>query len=104
MIKWREILYEVPPGWNLTFIPDLIDNIADFIERYDLKDSYEVLQIKEKYGELRWYAAGIPDELYEEHEQIITYYTKVSICTCVVCGKRTAPYENLSHCSRTNLG
>ena len=45
--------------------------------------SYRILQIKEKYGQLRWYAyADTKDTL-----RIIGKYENISEHTCIVCGK-----------------
>ena len=41
------------------------------------------MDIKEKYGTLRWYDAGAPKEVYD----IIHKYEELSFRTCIECGK-----------------
>ena len=44
---------------------------------------YRITQIKEKYGSLRWYDTGAPEEV----QKIIAKYEYISERTCIVCGK-----------------
>lgn len=45
--------------------------------------SYRILQIKEKYGSLRWYTNGDTEDTLK----IISKYENISKRTCVICGK-----------------
>lgn len=45
--------------------------------------SYRILQMKEKYGGLRWYANGDT----EATMKIISKYENISKRTCIICGK-----------------
>ena len=56
----------------------------DELVEHDLVDSYRIIQIKEKYGSLRWYDNGGTDKLYHE---IIPKYERLSMRTCIGCGK-----------------
>jgi len=53
----------------------------------DLLDEYMVVQIKEKYGGLRWYDAGCTKRWYDE---ILPKYERLSVRTCIHCGKPAA--------------
>ena len=86
--EWME---ELPKGWQIGFGKELIDDIERLIIKHNYQDEYVVLQIKEKYGSLRWYEGALPEEMYDEHSDIIHYYEKISERTCILCGKR-APY------------
>ena len=50
----------MPDGWRLAFGDDMIEEIHQELVKYDFVDSYRILQIKEKYGYLRWYDNGTP--------------------------------------------
>lgn len=45
--------------------------------------TYRITQIKEKYGELRWYAYGDTEDTLK----IISKYEYISEHTCIICGK-----------------
>ena len=47
---------------------------------------YFISQIKEKYGTLRWYDNGVPEDIYEEYSNIINKYEALSAKTCIECG------------------
>ena len=78
---------EVPDTWKETFIPNLIDEIDQVLRKANFVDEYRILQIKEKFGTLRWYDNGAPEAYYDELQQIIDKYEDISEFTCVVCGK-----------------
>ena len=85
----------LPDGWVDTFIPDLKKELADTLGSY--VDDFEVLQIKDKYAELRlywrWKDRDYTDDeikdrttLTTEVEEIIHKYMKISTETCAFCG------------------
>lgn len=61
----------------------LTDKIRCFYNGVKLLYSYTILQIKEKYGSLRWYAYGDTEDTIK----IIDKYEDLSAKTCIVCGK-----------------
>jgi len=71
----------IPEGWRkafgIQFMKELKVALGDYI------DEYRVIQIKEKYGSLRWYDFGAPKEVYK----VIEKYQNLSKVTCIVCGK-----------------
>ena len=78
-------LDDMPPGWHMAFGVEMCEDIRDALlyEGGDeLLDSYRIGQIKEKYGELRWYSSPHLKII----DEIIDYYTEVSSRTCARCG------------------
>ena len=76
--------WECGKGWfpMLTELSDKLDAI--FREKYlESMESFEVLQVKEKFGTLRFYVSSAPDEIYE----LIDEYEKKSGTICETCGK-----------------
>lgn len=73
-------LVEVPEGW-LDLVDTMCEEIRDVINPDSL--DYEIIQIKEKYGQLRVYDFGGN----EETEKIIDKYEKKSFGVCCRCGK-----------------
>lgn len=48
-----------------------------------LTKEYEITQIKEKFGGLRWYDNGAPTEVHK----IIEKYSYIADHTCIICGR-----------------
>ena len=82
----EEWLEQLPIGWIIAFGDQLADDVIALAKKYNFENEYEVLQIKEKFGGLRWYAGHVPREMYEEHSDLIHDYETMSYRTCVICG------------------
>ena len=80
-----------PRGWA-KLCEDLCAELKAFLDRNNIK-KYSICQVKEKYGELRWYDSGVPKEFWDEYQAIIRKYTELSYNTCVDCG---APATKMS--------
>ena len=78
-------LDDMPDGWRLAFGLDLVDEIYQELVKYDFVDKYEIVQIKEKWGGLRWYDNGVPHD--SKVYDIIRKYEEISFKTCIKCGK-----------------
>ena len=78
------VLDDMPVGWRAAFGEDLCKEIMEELVRSNCVDSYQVLQIKEKYGELRWYSQGGTERI---HRAIVPKYEKLSRRICIQCGQ-----------------
>ncbi len=50
----------MPDGWRKAFGDQMLEEIKNELVKFNFLDKYRILQIKEKYGTLRWYDAGTP--------------------------------------------
>ena len=82
---WTEI-NSMPRGWFLAFGKQMLEELKAFFMSKDPEFIYKymIVDIKEKYGSLRWYDNGMPEGGYN----IINKYERLSEKTCIVCGKR----------------
>lgn len=83
-------LDSLPDGWRKRFGTLLCKDLQKVFKQtkfHNFVRNYRISEVKEKYGQLRWYDNGVPEDIYEEYNKIIKYYTKLSENTCVVCGK-----------------
>lgn len=80
------ILDELPSGWR-KLVLQMCEEIKQTILKINpnLLTEYYVVQAKEKYGTLCWYANIYVEEL----EEIATKYTVLSQYVCIRCGKAT---------------
>ena len=77
----------MPDGWREAFGLQMCEEIAQVLKKADYLYKYRIVDIKEKYGSLRWYDAGAPDEIYDELEKVIEKYERISSRTCIRCGR-----------------
>ena len=75
---------ELPYGWIFSFLDDLLEELSLDLIKNDLVDDYVILQVKEKFGELRWYDSGGSEEW---DNIILPKYEELSRVTCHSCGK-----------------
>ncbi len=80
--SWTE-LDAMPDGWRTAFGEQMCEEIAQALIKDGYLEKYRILQIKEKYGELRWYDKGATQEVYD----IIEKYSLRSTEICIECGK-----------------
>lgn len=78
---------DIPDGWYKAFGEDMIEELNKILIKYNLVNSYEILQIKEKFGQLRWYGAGVSEEAWDEYGKWLSKYEELSSNTCIKCGK-----------------
>ena len=83
-ITWFD---EIPKGWAKAFGKQMCDELLEILKKADCIDEYEIGQIKEKFGTLRWYAWGMPDDYWDEYREWIYKYEDMSAKTCIVCGE-----------------
>ena len=72
---------DIPKGWLLAFGEDLFKELKEALGD-EIKD-YRVLQIKEKFGQLRWYDTGASQAV----DDVIDKFTNLSETTCIACGR-----------------
>ena len=72
-------------GWRKAFGIQMCKEIKVELKKHKFLYKYRITQIKEKWGYLHWYDAGVPKDsnIYE----IIRKYEDISSKTCIVCGK-----------------
>ena len=78
---------DMPKGWRESFGIKMCEEIKELLIKENKFEEYQVMQIKEKFGELRWYGNYTSPEL----SKILDKYTKLSRFTCENCGQ-TAKY------------
>lgn len=76
-------LDDMPDGWRIAFGEQMCQEIMDELVANNMVDDYRILQIKEKYGSLRWYDNGFTRKGFD----IIAKYEALSQRTCIKCGK-----------------
>ena len=81
------MLDDIPKGWRESFGIKMCEEIKELLIKENKFEEYQVMQIKEKFGELRWYGNYASPEL----SKILDKYTKLSRITCMSCGQ-TAKY------------
>ena len=79
---------DIPKGWRLAFGDQMLEELDQLLRKYNFRDEYRIVQIKEKFGGLRWYDDdGFPEEGYEEYRDWLCKYEDLSFKTCIDCGK-----------------
>ena len=81
--KWPMIGLEIPNGWYEMFF-QMCDDIKDLVP-----ENFYFIQVKEKYNELRCYAANSSTEV----DAILAKYERMAYYVCTVCG---APADMVS--------
>ena len=81
------LLDDMKDGWRKAFGEQMCEELRTALIKGNYLEQYRVVQIKEKFGALRWYDNGIPLNISEEIYDIIRKYEDISSRTCVVCGK-----------------
>ena len=81
---------ECNEGWR-----DLIDRACVRIENaLDNGDPVKIVQIKEKYGTLRFYWSGrLPSETEAKVREVVSLAEARSACTCEICGAEGRLYN-----------
>lgn len=80
-------LDSMPRGWRKAFGIEMCKEIKQvLLEKGGRKllCDYRIMDIKEKYGELRWYS----NWTFEELEKVIDKYANKSVVTCIECGEK----------------
>ncbi len=75
-------LDDMPDGWRKAFGEQMCDEIMKELVAADLVDTFRIVQIKEKYGSLRFYFDGGNKAIGD----IVSKYEEMSVRTCLKCG------------------
>lgn len=90
------IIYDdMPRGWQKAFGELLLKDLRDILKKEGSQNEYHIFQIKEKFGQLRWYDNGS-----SKIQDLIGKYSYLSENVCINCGqfpvKMTSIYGWLS--------
>lgn len=80
-------LDDMPKGWKKAFGIQMCEELRDILIEGNYLDEYQVFQVKEKYGCLRWYDNGVPESIWDKYRDWLNKYEDLSEKTCVGCGK-----------------
>jgi len=75
--------FEIRDGW-LPLLKELFDKIQKLVDNDPQCNALEVVQVKEKFGELRVYL----NYSYEKIDNLIDEYTRKSKTICEWCGEK----------------
>ena len=81
-------LDRLPDGWRKAFGEKMCEELKEALEEDGKLDDYWVVEVKEKYGYLRW----TDDGGTEKTEEIVKKYEDISERTCVSCGAPATMY------------
>lgn len=89
--KWAEpkkfcAIYDFPKGWYKAFGKLMLEDLDKEIKQSNLKN-FTVEQIKEKFGQLRFYNYGGN----KKTDEIISAYSRISENVCLHCGEINVP-------------
>lgn len=82
---------DIPEGWKKAFGLQMVKELKDLLLLASKRDGvdwlreYEITDVKEKYGSLRWYALE-PSCIIDEYEEWEEKYENLSYETCIECG------------------
>lgn len=76
-------LEAMPEGWLIVFGYEMICELREELLNLNLLNEYRIMQIKEKFGTLRWYDMGNTKKGFE----IISKYCGQSAKVCQCCGE-----------------
>lgn len=80
-------LDDMPSGWRRAFGKQMCEDIRRVLIKANYLYDYRVVQVKEKFGGLRWYDNGAPSSIYRELQDVIDKYEELSYHTCICCGR-----------------
>ena len=69
-------LDDMPNGWRLAFGIEFCEELRNELIKYDFLEKFRILQLKEKYAEMRCYSNGYPEG--SKVDEIIEKYTDLS--------------------------
>lgn len=85
--SWTQ-LDDMPEGWKAAFGKKMCEDIQGVLVKHNCVDLFRVVQVKEKFGSLRFYFEGLPMPCHNEVHEIVMKYEEISSRTCCICGKK----------------
>ena len=76
------LLDDMPRGWKGAFGEQLCRELKEALIKEGILEDYRVVQVKEKFGQLRWYDNCCSGKVYK----VIDKYESLSEHTCIECG------------------
>lgn len=80
------LLDDIPEGWKVGFGYFFCEDLKDLLVKLDLLDSFQILQIKEKFGKLCVYTNSDNRHIHS----LIDRYSERSLHCCVDCASQDA--------------
>ena len=80
---------ELPVGWRKAMCPQIWEDLKAILEEANYVNQFRFCQIKEKWGELRMYYSGLPNEIADKVYAWEDKYVKLSEEHCIGCGGET---------------
>lgn len=77
----------IPIGWRKAFGLQMIQDLKELLIKADFLEEYQVQDIKEKYGTIRWYDNFHAPEFDDLYDEWINKYEDLSEITCIECGE-----------------
>jgi hypothetical protein len=78
--------FECSDGWG-RLITDLTERISDVVGGPEGAPDLRVIQVKEKFGGLRYYMHGVPKEHWDAVYDLVRRAGELSFHTCERCGR-----------------
>lgn len=88
----KQLPLEIPDGWRKLFF-QLCDKLVPLLESTGELETFQFIQVKEKFNYLRCYYAGTNSQ---EVKALISKYEKMAHYVCVECGQ-PATHETLNY-------
>ena len=89
--KWFGSFTELdgmPDVWRNAFGIEMCKELKRQLKKEHYLHKYIIMDVKEKYGELRWYDNGASEEIHN----IVGKYTRLSTTICWKCGANHTEY------------
>lgn len=86
-------LINFPNGWFKAFGIDMLEELRAECIKFNYLNKLRIMDIKEKYGGLRFYVGPIPKD--SKIFDIINKYEEMSYHYCMICGR---PAETVNNC------
>jgi len=80
-------LDDMPDVWREKFSEPMLKELKEILVEGNYLNKYRIMQIKEKYSELRWYDNGIPIKVSKKYDKWLSKYEKLSMDICFYCGE-----------------